>query len=215
MKKFVAALFALSMLVSLTGCVTKTTGATPLADKGLNLINEVDKLAECEEYIALFSSSGEITNVIKSIAENDYDDPKAIFVIKDLDAIVFKNMMPEVKLPTDIESMVKGRFAGALPSQINAMNGAISLAATSILSHSGSFIYRELTDPVAYLYTYDNGYSFMVTFTPRDENIVNASVSIVINDGLSRCSTREDVVSFFVEALSFGDVSVSAVTKEK
>ncbi len=215
MKKFITVLFVLSMAVSLTACNTETTSYTFLADKGLNLITEVEKLAQCKEYITLFSSSEEIASILENIAENDYSEPNAIFVIEDLDTMMFKSMLPESQLPTDILAMVKGRFAGALPAQINAMNGAMNLAATSILNHSGSFIYKGLTDAITNLYTYDNGYGFMVTFTPADENIVNASASIVINDELSKCATKEDVVRFFGEVLSLENISVSVVMAEK
>ena len=214
-QKFVFALFALCVIVTWTACDQGTTRSVSLAERGLGLINEVHRLAQCKEYISLFSSSEEIANVIENIAGNDYQEPKAVFVIEDLDAMVFESMLPDVKLPADVIAMTKGRFAKALPSQINAMNGAMNLAATSILSHDSSFIDRNLTDSITYLYTYDKGHSFMIAYTSGEEDIVNASVSIVVNDELSKCSTKEDVVRFFHEALSLEDVPVSALAEEK
>lgn len=215
MQKFAVSVFALVVIVSLTACDLDATKNVSLTKRGFRFIDEVHRLAKCKEYTGLFTSSEEIANVIENIAENDYQEPQAVFVIDDVDAIVLKSMLPDVQLPADIMAMTKGRFANALPSQINAMNGAMNLAATAILSHNGSFIHRGLTDSVTYLYTYDRGYSFMIAYTPGEEDIVNASVSIVVNDGLSKCSTKEDVLRFFHEVLNFEDVSVSVPTEEK
>lgn len=188
---------------------------TVLTDKGMELIGKVDKLAECEEYIDLYTVDDEISKVIKGIAANDYTTPQGVFVIENLGAVVFKTMIPETKLPEDIAKMVEDRFTTTLPSQVAAMSGTPVLAATSILNHTESFIYESLQSSVTYLYVYGNGSNFMVNYHPNGENIVNASVNIVVNDELSKCTAKEDVVNFFKDTLGFWDLSVSTVTEEK
>lgn len=186
-----------------------------LKDKGTELICKVDELAECEEYTKLYTASAEVSDIINGIGADDYDSPQSVFIIEDLDKTVLDIMAPEINLPDKIAKMLRGRFVSALPSQITAMNGVSSIAATSILSYGESFIYDGISSPVVYLYTYVNGYSFMVSFIPNDENIVTANVSCVINDELSKCASVEDVMGFFRSALNYEDVSVSAATEEK
>lgn len=222
MKRIICLLLAASIF-ALSGCsFTPTPGSTDkseadtntLADKGLELIGKVDKLAECEEYINLYTVEDEIAEMIQGVADNDYTNPEGIFIIENLDTIVLEKMLPEAKLPEDITKMVKDKFAATLPTQIAASNGATTLAAVSILSYSESFIYKNLQTPVTYLYTYGNGYNFMVTYIPSDEDIVNASVTAVINDGLSKCTSKEDVINFFKNALDIEGVLVSVVSEE-
>lgn len=186
-----------------------------LTDKGLELIEKVDKLAECKTVTDFYTGDAEINNIIKDIAKNDYSTPQGVFVIEDLDSLVFDKMMPETKLPEDIAKMLKGRFASTLPTQITAMSGAMRLAATSILSYGESFICEKLKEPVTYLYTYGNDYSFMVNYIPNDEHIVGGNVAVVIHDKLSNCASQEDVIAFFADVLSFEEISVSVVMKEK
>lgn len=214
MKKIITTVTVIFLLFSLSACGTKSANNLSLTDKGLSLIGEVDRLAECEEYISFYSASDEIAGVIKDIAENDYTEPKAVFIIPNLDEIVLNSMFSEIKLPAEVKAMVKSRFALALPSQINAMNGTITVAATSILNHSGSFIYEGLKATTTYLYTYDAANSFMVTFIPSDENIVNAYVTVIVNEELSQCSTTDEVIKFFNETLNIEKVSVSVAPEE-
>lgn len=214
MKKIITTITVIFLLYSLSACSTKSANNLSLTDKGLSLIGEVDRLAECEEYISFYSASDEIAGVIKDIAENDYTEPKAVFIIPHLDEIVLNSMFSEIKLPAEVKVMVKSRFALALPSQINAMNGTITVAATSILNHSDSFIYEGLKATTTYLYTYDAANSFMVTFIPSDENIVNAYVTVIFNEELSKCSTTDEVIKFFKETLNIEKVSVSEAPEE-
>ena len=55
----------------------------------------------------------------------------------------------------------------------------------------------------------------MVTFVPNDENIVNANVTIVMNEDLASADSVEEVEEFMKNALSFEEVSVSVATEEK
>lgn len=202
--------------VILTACTTAIVdNKLSLTDIGLRLINEVDTLAECEEYTSLYSANEELSNIIKGISDNDYKEPKTVFIIDNLDKMVYENMLSGIKLPNEIENMVKDRFAIAVPSQLNAMNGATTIAATSILNHGDSFIFEGLQTTTTYLYIFDNGYNFMVTFVPKDENIVNASVNVVINDDIGKCTNTEEIIKFFRDKLSFESVSVSMATEEK
>ncbi len=218
MKKTLSAIIGTVMVFSLTACMNTTETAEirlDFEDNGLFLISEVDTLAECEEFVALYSASPEINEIVIGIGKGNYSQPKAVFIIGNLDELVFKNMTQDMSLPSDIEKILKGRFAPILPSQINAMNGATALAATNILYHEDSFICEGLDNTVTYLYTFDNSYSFMVTFTPKDENIVNANVNVVISEDLEKCTTEDEVVAYFETALGFKDVSVAMATEEK
>ena len=217
-KKTITIILGIIIVFSLTACVNTIETheiRLDLEGKGLSLIAEVDTLAECEEFIALCSGSSEITEFVSVIAKGNYTQPKAVFMIENLDELVFKNMAQDVSLPSEIEKMVKGRFAPVLPYQINAMNGAMAVAATSVLSHGDNFICEGLDNTVTYLYMFDSSYSFMVTFTPNDENIVNASVSVVMSEDLPKCTTEDEVVEYFENALNFEDVSVVMTTEEK
>lgn len=200
----------------LTACATvKIDNKLSLTDRGLRLINEVDTLAECEEFTSLYSASEEISDIIKGISDNDYKEPKAVFIIDNLDKMVYENMFSEIKLPDEIKNIVKDRFAATVPTQLNARNGATTIAAASILNHNDSFIFEGLHAATTYLYIFDNGYTFMVTFVPKGDNIVNASVNAVIDDDIGNCTNAEEIVKFFRDKLSFESVSVSMATEEK
>lgn len=216
-KKIIALTVITVMAVGLTACVGSNTEIkkTSLLDKGLSLIDNVDTLSESKEYISLYSASEEITNVINDIGSKDYKEPKAVFTLNNLTEIFFDSMVGDVALSDEIKDMVKYRFSSVLPSLLNAKKGGMTTAATSIITQSDSFIDSTLQTPTTYLYVYDNEYSFMVTFVPNDENIVNATVNVVINEDLGKCTTIDEVADFLKGTVGLEEVSVSIVEKAK
>ena len=123
--------------------------------------------------------------------------------------------MGDVILSDEIIGMLKYRMSNVLPSQLNAVKGAVTIAATSIITHSESFINTTLKTPTTYLYVYDNEYSFLVSFVPNDENIVNATVNVVVNEELGKSTSVDEVANILKGALSVEDVFVSIVEKAK
>ncbi|MFI3225873.1 MAG: hypothetical protein R3Y09_00575 [Clostridia bacterium] len=214
MKKTIIVILAMSFLL-LTACSTETTNTPTLESKGLELIAVVDTLAESEEYITLLSASPDLTDIIADIASGDYTTPKSVFIMEDLNEIILDSMvlLTGQTISDELYDLIKGNFANVIPSQINAMGGAYNLAATSLLAYADSFIYEGLTSTTTYLYTFDSNYCFMVSFVPNDENIVNASVTIVINEDLASADTTEQVEEFLISALSIEEVSVSMETE--
>ncbi len=162
------------------------------------LIDEVIMLAASEDYLNLVTGQGEIRNIIDDIAAQDYSSALSTYQLDGVNELIMEFMLAEGSLDPQIEEIVGTRMAGVLPGQINAMNGTETLAATSILSHSNSFIFEGLDKPTIYLYTFDHDYSFMVQFTPNQQNIVNANINIIANAELKDLLTTEDLMEYFM-----------------
>ncbi len=210
---------SLCMAFAITACTTTPSDSgVSLSDRGLTLINEVDTLAESEDYISvLIGGNSELTDIIDDISAQDYKEPNAVLIINNADEMMLQNITLSLDnpLPEDIQAMVQGRFASALPSQITAMTGGVTaIGATSVLTHTDSFIHEGLEKVETYLYTFGNGYSFMVTFVPDDESIVGATTGIVVDEKLSNCSTAEEVTEYFKTEIGFENISVSSPVEE-
>lgn len=186
-----------------------------LFQKGLEIINQIDMLAEDDDYIQLFSNDSEINEITKEIGNGDYTTPVAVYEIVGMDrsCIKFLEAEMQVSLNEEIVPLLRDKVGESFPSMLNAQNGALFLAATSMLPVSDSFIFDGLDEQKIYLYLYDSNYHSIVSFTPNDENIVIVSASIVASDLLSDIETADDVQEFLTEMLAFSDIDVTQVYK--
>lgn len=207
----------LTVMLFTTACSTKTADykTKSLYDKGLELVQQVDMLAENEEYSSLMTASPQINDTVKSIGTQDYSSPNEVYEITGFDTAYLKIIKEQTgtDLSDEIEDIVKDRFSMTLMSQINSLNGAEFLATSSILSVGDTFLYSGLTQQKTYLYLYDGDYAGMVCFIPSEEDIVSATANVIVKQQFADAATEEDIASVVEEIVGIEGITVTLVTK--
>ena len=214
MNRLIATIALATSFFVLTSCSksnTEDNNGTSLYQKGLELTNQMDNLAESEDYITLISASTEMTEIMKEIGDADYSKPILVYEIDGIDTAYMEllTVQHEVTLNTEIEKIARDRITSAVAPQINSQKGAMFLAASSCITVSDSFIFPGLEQQKTYLFIYDNGYHSIVTFTPHDNNIVEANANFVKNEMLSEAKTTVDIESFFQSSMGLTNLKVT------
>ena len=177
-----------------------------LSANGLKLIAGLDKMAESEEYISLFTASDNISEIISEIGEGDYSAPKAVYKAEVPADEVMKLFYTEsLNLSEDIKASVAKRYFASIPTQITATSGAESLAAMTLLTSGSPIIDDSVKENQLYIFIYD-GISAMVTYTPYDNGAVDVSASFVINKDIPNIKTADEMEKWFEE--QFGGMSL-------
>ena len=96
-------------------------------------------------------------------------------------------------------AMRQKAFGAALITQINAQNGATTLAATTICTAGKTFVSTDGDGDAIYLYVYENACPAAVSFVRGEDNSVSASGTFILNDGFD-ASSHESLEEFFGEA---------------
>lgn len=174
-----------------------------LAEKGLELIDRMNRLARNEEYLSIMTGASEIRDEIAVITATDYTKPREIYLV---DGAAF------VADTTDfIRNYMRKRTLRSVASMINGRNGTQSLAVTAMLQVDDAFRSEAVGHTVIFLYTYGSPYSVLVTYDPTEDGTVMALASFV---KLSPSETTEiprlvtDVVGSLVES---DEISVSRI----
>ncbi len=221
MKKYSwAGMAAVLLSVALTGGCAPAAGETPekdkvsLYDRGLRIIEQMDTMAECEEYWNMMTSSEEMGAVIREIGAQDYSSPRAVYQIKQskesMDLLInyLGGESSYNELPQELRTELERRLTSSIASRFSAMAGVEALGAASVISLSDHFIDSSLTENLTYFYIYDSGYWGAVTFLPYEEGIVHASGLMIKSDGFGGAD-EEELFREFMEngGLTEGDFS--------
>jgi len=227
---------ALSLSVISTGFkLNNTTKSDPLSDHAviisqpvpsievdtnvtncIALVEKMDTLAESKEYVKAISESDVFNDIISTIGDSAYTTPKAIYksiIPKDTISNYLSNL--EISNASeDIESILGNKLIASIPNQINAVNGASELAATSILSLNESYFAKEINEPTIYILLYDNDYSAIVTLIPGSGGSVFENASFVKTENFKEINKASDLNNYFktnllLEKLDFNEVSMS------
>lgn len=171
-----------------------------LAQHGYSLVKQMDTLAKSDTYCNAVSVSDEINSIIKKIRETDYNAPKAVYKA----AVPYGNATAlsgaSIKdFPENVRDLVESKFVSTIASQINATNGAETLAATSGLTSSDVLAAEDVKETTIYVYVFDGGCSAMVTFIPNEDNLVTSYASFVKSEDLSKVKSANELSKFVAD----------------
>lgn len=192
----------------------KSDTTSILYKKGLEVLEKMDVMAECEEYIELLSSSPEVESLIKEIGEKDYAKPDVVYQImitdEAINSILSLVSETDLTIPEQILPDLYRRFFSAIPTTLNAVEST-TLAVTSLLRTDMDFLCKDLTKKTMYLYLYENAYSAVVLFIPMDEGIVRAEGNFIVNKQFLSSMTEEEIVNILEKTGYFIDCEIQKV----
>lgn len=228
-QKITACILALTTLLSITACggevdmssTSVTTNTTPtsaptatpapeksLYEHGLDLIAMMDEMIRSDFYLDTMSSSQEIEEKAAELAQGDYTEPEAVYELSvpefaTLLALLDEEMAGFETLSDELQTQLNTRSASSFITQLNAMEGVTSIAASSVFSASKLFVNHEITENTIYLYTFEIGHSVAIVYTPGENHAVNATGFFLMNEDISTESAMDlqsslkDVSFFF------------------
>lgn len=204
MKNRIMSLLAVAVIavsLTITGCSasqpTVNNGKT-LYDHGLELVSIIEEMAESEEYIAVYTGSPRISDVISDFGDGDYSSPSKVYRLEPAAEIIaeYAHSAELSGMSDKVKDMVFAKTIAALATQANAVDGAENLAATTVCTAGKTFVNSEISDPVIYVYVYDNGYPVAVTFTAGENSTVSAS-AMFISCSIFDTSSVQAIDEFF------------------
>lgn len=172
-----------------------------LKEHGIQLIQQMSQLANNQEYIKLCSNSKDVNMIVADISQCKYDIPEKVFCVSHLQL--------SLKMSVNSNPVIVEKLIRSIPSQLNALSGSASLAATSLLASEDAFFYEmNLKEPIIYLYYYEGSWQSMVIFRPVKSGIVQANSYFVHHSMLNNIKNSNDVKSFFSKVLEMDEVYV-------
>ena len=180
-KSMIALTIAFALVLSLCACGgqnSNTTSSKTLLEHGLDVIATMDEMADSDEYINFYTASKEMAEIVKDIGKGDHSAPTAVYKIT-----IAKEAMDAWDMLGGLEglseslktAMRQKAFGAALITQINAQNGATTLAATTVCSAGKTFVSTEEDGDAIYLYVYENACPAAVSFVKGEDNTSLAS----------------------------------------
>ena len=203
-KRMIALAMAFALMLSLCACGGESgtaSGGKSLLEHGLEVVATMDEMAGSDEYINFYTGSKDMAEIVKDIGKGDHSAPTAVYKIT-----IAKEAMDAWDMLGGLEglsenlktAMRQKAFGAALITQINAQNGATTLAATTVCSAGKTFVSTEEDGDAIYLYVYENACPAAVSFVKGEDNSVSASGTFIINDGFD-ASSPESLQEFFGE----------------
>lgn len=167
-----------------------------LYEQGTSIVSLMKEMAESEAYMTV-SASERITSKLDAVRAGDYSAPEAVYKLSVQDETLYSLTGMELTgISDELRNCIGARAYYALLNQINARDGAETIAAASICSVSKSFADKGLKGSEIVLYQYAEAPATAVVFTAGDDGTVYASGTFILYDGF-KADTAESIEDFF------------------
>ena len=205
MKKTIAFALVLVIILGLAACgvVKEVKETKSLYAHGLDVVSMLSEMTRSESFIGIYTANSEIKDIILALGEHPYDTPAAVYAIT-IPEDVLMGMAELSNLgdaSEELKSYLTQRVMASLMSQINAMSGVETLAASSVCTVGKTFLSENTGENMIYIYVYENTAPVAVTFTLGEDHTVSANGTYVLYDGFG-CGSAAEIQS------SFGDIAV-------
>ena len=190
MKKLIAIIAALSILMTLCSCDTGGD-ETALYDKGLEITSIMDEMLDSEDYLSMLGLPQAASELAEEIAAEDRSTPKTVYSV----TLSMENINSNIPVGTS-ERIVKKIHDTAASSSISAVNsyqGADYAVLAAATSHSTTFVNRSLKDSVIYIYIYENATPVAIVFCVGDGGAVSATGMLLFRE----LSSEDDIKNIF------------------
>ena len=192
---------SLAALLFLEACSSKDAAspASELYHQGLALVSEMNETVQSEAWVSLFTADPAVKEILSETGQGNFSQPKAVYEIRFSDQAV-TSLTGQADLTGFSESLqnrIRAAIQSAAANQINAMDGAETLAAAGICTVSDTFVCDGLTENTLYLYTYENAAPVMVSFAVGQDGAVLATGVPIFCDSFSPDSPEN--VQLFLE----------------
>ena len=208
--KIIVPVISLAALLLLGSCSkTAASPSSELYHQGLALVSEMNEAIQSEAWVSLFTGDTAVREILSNAGQGDFSQPKAVYEIQFSDQAVtsLTGQADLTGFPESLQKRIHAAIQSAAPSQINALDGAETLAAASICTVSDTFVCDNLTQNTLYLYTYETAVPVMVSFVTGQDGAVLATGVPILSDSFSPDSPEN--VQLFLEG--FG-AQVSEIT---
>lgn len=185
MKKITAIVLGVLMTIAaLSGCAAKTEKT--MYEQGLSLIAIMEEMGKSDLYHATMTSSDTVIGKLEAIRTGDFSKPDTVYTIalsEDYIAMMSEwEEMPEIS--DTLKDVLNTKLIGAFATQINALAGAETLAASAVCAAGKTFVDESCKENMMYLYVFEEGVPAAVTFVPGEGGAVSASGTFILYGGV-------------------------------
>ncbi|MBQ6786793.1 MAG: hypothetical protein IJO85_03630 [Lachnospiraceae bacterium] len=196
MKKWISFALTMVMVVSLTACgssQTKEEQVSSLYEQGLDMVSKMAEMAQSEEYINLYTDSPQVAEVVQEIGEDDFSELEAVYSIsipkESLVALLELGELEDV--PTELSDVVMDKLLGSWITYMNGMSGTLQIVASSVCSMEKTFVNKEVTESVIYIYTFEDATPIGITFLVGEDSAISAKGFFIMNEAFTAESVEE------------------------
>ena len=191
MKIWISVMLTIVVTMSLTACGSSQTSS--LYEQGMDMVSKMAEMTQSEEYLKLYTDSEQVVEVVKEIAEGDFTEPEAVYSmnIPEESLATLLELGDVEELSAELKNIAKDKLMGSWVTYMNGMSGTLQIVASSVCSMEKTFVNKDVTESVIYIYTFEDATPIGITFLVGEDGAIAAKGFFIMNGELNIESVEE------------------------
>lgn len=191
MKIWISVMLTIVVTMSLTACGSSQTSS--LYEQGMDMVSKMAEMTQSEEYLKLYTDSEQVVEVVKEIAEGDFTEPEAVYSmnIPEESLATLLELGDVEELSAELKNIAKDKLMGSWITYMNGMSGTLQIVASSVCSMEKTFVNKDVTESVIYIYTFEDATPIGITFLVGEDGAIAAKGFFIMNGELNIESVEE------------------------
>ena len=159
----------------------------------MDMVSKMAEMTQSEEYLKLYTDSEQVIEVVKEIAEGDFTEPEAVYSmnIPDESLATLLELGDVEELSVELKDIAKDKLMGSWVTYMNGMSGTLQIVASSVCSMEKTFVNKDVTESVIYIYTFEDATPIGITFLVGEDGAIAAKGFFIMNGELNIESVEE------------------------
>lgn len=216
LKKSICLLLCLGMMALCTACSgeEKAISEKELMQQGMELVEQMDTLAESGAYTQSMTNSEEVSSLIEKFGKEDFAEPEKVSRIL-LPTEVFDTWFSKMSgqpLSEDVREIMENKLMAGIFGTINGMEGVDMIAVSGTLTTDGMFDAGVQQQNQLWMYQFPGEYSVLVSFVFQEDGLAEATAYPVKTETLSGMEgglAQWLAETLWVESLTEEEVAIS------
>ena len=189
MKTSLCVLLSLGMLLGFGACSeqNRPMSREALNQKGMELVEQMDSLAESKAYTQSMTNSEELTSLIEKIGKEDFSKPQKItrIVLPDKAFDAYFSQISGETLSDEIRVVMEKKMLPSVISTINESDGTSMIAVSATLAVDGIFNAGGQQENQLWIYQFPGNYSVVVSFYFQKDGLAEGNAQLVKKETIS------------------------------
>ena len=204
------------LICAICVCCVSCGGAAPsITERGEEMLALIGEMAASDDYIDMVTE-GNMSTYEKLIAEVRAVDYSAISAVYELELPreqlflkLYGVHLGMDELSEAVEDKLSYGLGSELATHINGKDKLTSVAVSSIYTARKTFVDKSIEENRYLLYTLEEGYPVLVSFTPGEDGAVYATANMILSSGFE--ATDAEQISSLLAEMGFNGIKVTKV----
>lgn len=208
-------ILSIVLICAICVCCVACGGAAPsTTERGEEMLALIGEMVASDDYIdMMLANTTAYKKLLDEVKAADYSAISAVYELELPREQLFLKLygvhLDMDELSEQVEDKLSDGLGSSLVGLINGKDGVAAVAVSAVFAAGKTFVDKSIEENRYLLYTLEEGYPVLVSFTPGEDGAVHATSNMILSSSFE--ATDAEQISSLLAEMGFDGIKVTKV----